>query len=353
MTQNPDGDPESDPERTTPAGEETAFVGGDTPTTTGPTVGSWPVDESEQDTERELPGDLIWQSMPLPAYEPPETRPIGYYLSLAAAVLVVIAAVGVVTVLTLNRPTRAVAGTPVATGPAIPTPDPTTTSRSSEPPPPSTQPTAVDELAQAQLSTLDRAMPPSSCSLPTFRPGDSEQEAFYEASEVCADTAWKTLLPDLADIGVVTVAGAATETPCGAVEPTAPATQCEGTVYLTPAHLRDAEGNDRYPGRYFGVVLREYAKAVQYRTGLTEDYERAKEDPDASEAELDQRLNAQATCLAGVTAGAMADQGSVDANIVSEIRARLTSVDAPRDAGTWYDKGFRSRTPADCNTWLP
>jgi predicted metalloprotease len=92
---------------------------------------------------------------------------------------------------------------------------------------------------------------------------------------------------------------------------------------------------------------------VQFRMGLVADYERAKEDPEASEAELDQRLNAQATCLAGVTAGAMANQGSVDANIVSEIRDRLTSVDAPRDAGSWYDKGFRSRTPADCNTWLP
>jgi predicted metalloprotease len=349
MTQDP-----NDPERTTPAGEETAFVGGDTPTTTGPTVGAWPYDESEQATERELPSDLVWHATPLPAAEPPpETRPIGYYLSLVAAVLVVIAVVGAVTVLTLNRPTRAVAGSPAAAGPAIPTPDTTTTSPSSEAPPPSTQPSALDELAEGQLSTLDQAMAPSTCSLPTFRPGDAEQETFYEASEVCADNAWATLLPDLDDIAVITVAGSATETPCGAVAPTDPARQCEGTVYLTPAHLRDSEGNDRYPGRYFGVVLREYAKAVQYRTGLTEDYERAKEDPDASEAELDQRLNAQATCLAGVTAGAMANQGSVDANIVSEIRARLTSVDAPRDAGSWYDKGFQSRTPARCNTWLP
>ena len=346
MTQEPEGDSE----RTTPASEETAFVGGDTPTTTGPTVGSWPVGESEQETERDLPGDLIWQSTPLPVYEPP-TRPVGYYLSLVAAVLVVIAVVGAATVLTLNRPTRAVAGTPVAAGPAIPTPDPTTPSPSSEPPP--TPSTALDELAEAPLSTLDQAMAPTACALPTFRPGDTEQETFYEASEVCADNAWATVLPDLDDIAVITVSGSATETPCGAVEPTDPALQCEGTVYMTPAHLRDAEGNDRYPGRYFGVVLREYAKAVQYRTGLTEDYERAKEDPEASEAELDQRLNAQATCLAGVTAGTMANQGSVDANIVSEIRARLTSVDAPRDAGSWYDKGFQSRIPARCNTWLP
>lgn len=352
MTQDPDSDPNSDPnsdpERTTPASEETAFVGGDTPTTTGPTVGGWPSD----DTERELPNDLVWHATPLPAYTPPrETRPLGYYLSLVVAVLVVIAVMGTLTMLTLSRPTRVVAGTPAAAGPAIPTADPTTTEQSSEPAPPSTQPSALDELAENELSTLGKAMAPYACTLPTFRPPDADQVAFYEASEVCAEAAWQTLLVDI-DISVETVVGTPAETPCGTVAPTDPATQCEGTVYLTPAHLRDSEGNDRYPGRYFGVFLREYAKGVQYRMGLVADYERAKEDPEASEVELDQRLNAQATCLAGVTAGAMAEQGSVDANIVDEIRARLTSVDAPRDAGTWYDKGFRSRTPARCNTWL-
>jgi len=359
MTQDPNGDAESDPDRTAPASEETAFVGGETPTTTGPTVGAWPYDESEQATERELPSDLVWHATPLPVAEQPpqEMRPLGYYLSLVAAVLVVIAVVGAVTVLTLNRPTRAVAGEPAAAGPAIPTPDPTTTEQSSEPPPPSTQPSALDELAENDLSTLDRAMAPYACSLPTFRPPDTDQEAFYMAAEMCLDAAWDTLYPDIgADetgITVVAVIGQPQPTICGDIAPTDPATTCGGVVYMTPAHLRDSEGNDRYPGRYLGVLLREYAEAVQDHHGIRDAYDEAKEDPEASEAELSQRLNAQATCLAGVTAGAMANQGSVDANIASEIRARLTSVDAPRDAGSWYDMGFQSRTPARCNTWLP
>lgn len=358
MTQDPNGDPERTTEVPGAAKEETVFVGGDTPTTTGPTVGAWPYDESAQETERDLPGDLIWQSTPLPTYEPPrETRPIGYYLSLAVAVLVVIAAVGALTVLTLNRPTRAVAGSPTATGPAVPTADPTTTEQSSEPPPPSTEPSALDELAENDLSTNDQAVAPHACSLPTFRPPDADQEAFYLAAEVCVDAVWNSLYPDIGaeDTGIVvtSVIGEPDETTCGAVAPTDPSTNCGTTVYMTPAHLRDAEGNDRYPGRYLGVLLREYAEAVQDSRGILDAYKEAKEDPEASEAELDQRLNAQATCLAGVTAGALADQGSVDANIVSEIRARLTTVDAPRDADSWYDKGFQSRTPSSCNTWLP
>jgi hypothetical protein len=120
---------------------------------------------------------------------------------------------------------------------------------------------------------------------------------------------------------------------------------------MTPAHLRDVEGLDRYPGKYLGVFLREYAEAVQYATGLTELYEKAKSSPDAP-GDLADRLAAQATCLAGVASGAMAGLGAVDNNITNEIRDRLTSTDAPPDAGTWVDKGFDSREPDSCNAWV-
>jgi len=46
---------------------------------------------------------------------------------------------------------------------------------------------------------------------------------------------------------------------------------------MTPAHLRDTERNGRYPGRYFGVFLREYARALQFTTGLTANGDGAEE----------------------------------------------------------------------------
>jgi predicted metalloprotease len=70
-----------------------------------------------------------------------------------------------------------------------------------------------------------------------------------------------------------------------------------------------------------------------------------------SAADLDIRVERQATCLAGIAAGAMSGRGAVDANITNEIRDRLSRVDAPPDARSWLDKGFQQRMPAACNTW--
>ena len=142
---------------------------------------------------------------------------------------------------------------------------------------------------------------------------------------------------------VVTVTAPVRTGSCGEITPDSPSTQCDGTVYMTPAHLRDTEQNGRYPGRYFGVFLREYARALQFTTGLAE----LAANGDGAE----ERLAQQATCMAGIASGAMANRGAVDANITGEIGDRLSSVDAPPDAKAWLDKGFQSRTLDACNTW--
>lgn len=354
MTQDSPGD---DPERTRFVEEPTVALGSDSPTTTGPTVAGWSLDDLMRE---QPPGPLVWHAEPHPSFDNTglrETRGAGYYVSLAVAVLVVLGLIGLLAFLSVNRPVTQVAGS--ATGLPIPElPSPTdSTPPTTQAPPSSTAPPAGDPLAELALHPLSSStatMAQLSCALPTFDPADAAQAAFYEASKVCADGAFGGLLTAVGipapPVSVVTVQGGPTDTPCGPVDPTSPATQCEGTVYMTPARLRDGEGLGRFPGKYFGVFLREYAAAVQYLTALTELVEKAKEDPDAS-GDLDERLAQQATCLAGIASGAMAGRGAVDANITNEIHERLTTIDAPPDAQTWLDKGFQSRQPASCNTW--
>ncbi len=361
-----------DPERTRRTGVDGPTVWMDQPSEPddGPTVSmpsspspaaagpadEWSLDDLMQPASS---GPAAWQPGPHPAFDDTglrESRGAGYYVSVSLAVLLVLATVAGLVVLTLNRPVTRVAGE--ASGPRIPDlPSPA----SSTPPQTSTPSSAVERpgdplagLAAHPLSTSTAAMAPLTCALPRFDPADAKQARFYQAAKVCADGAFGGLLTGAglpaADIRVVTVQGGPVDTPCGAVEPTAPATQCRGTVYMTPARLRDVEGLDRYPGKYFGVFLREYAEAVQFTTGLTDLYDEAKDSPGAP-ADLDDRLAAQATCLAGIASGAMAGRGAVDANITNEIRERLTTTDAPPDSENWLASGFRTRRPASCDTW--
>lgn len=314
---------------------------------TGPIIASWTFD------------DLL-QSAPAAPQEPtrpPAPRNPGFYVSLTVAVMLAIGLVAALVVLTVNRPVAQVAGE--ATGVHIPKlPPPTNSTPPETSVPSSTVPPAGDDplagLAGHPLSTSTATMAPFACSLPRFAPADAAQARFYRAAKVCADTGFGGLLPasGLAapTIPVVTVQNGPKDTPCGAVAPTDPATQCQGTVYMTPARLRDVEGLDRYPGKYFGVFLREYAEAVQYATGLTGLYETAKKSPGAP-GNLADRLAQQATCLAGIASGAMAGLGAVDSNITNEIRERLTTTDAPPDADTWLQKGSGTREPASCDAW--
>ena len=333
-----DREPDEDPD------EPTTAVGGQDVTTTGPTVGGWPLDVPE-------PGELIWQTdTPRPSDPPLPARAPAYYIALGAAVVLVVGLVAALAILTVVRPAREVAGTarPTQAVPEITPP-------SSASPPPGTEPSQpagpLAALAQHPLSTATTRMADSTCALPKFDLADDAQATFFDATARCAEAAWRGTLADTGLSGpvrLVTVVGEAKPTPCGEVTPTSPSTQCEDTVYMTPAHLRDTEQNGRYPGRYVGVFLREYAKALQYTTGLAELVGGV---TTGSAEDLDTRLAQQATCLAGVTSGALAGRGAVDTNITNEIRARLTTVDAPPDAGSWLDKGFAARQPAACNTW--
>ena len=333
--------------------DRTVALGADSPTTTGPTVASWSLDELMQPP----PGPLVWRTDPHPAFDNTglrETRSAAYYVSLTIAVMLVVVLIGVLAFLSVNRPVTSVAGS--ATG--LPIPELPSPTNSTPPAPPSSSgPPAADplgDLVRHPLSSSTATMAQLSCALPKFDPADAAQATFYEAAKVCADGGFGGLLPaaglPAVPVRVVTVQGGPADTPCGAVQTADPATQCQGTVYMTPAHLRDGEGLDRFPGKYFGVFLREYAKAVLFGAGVTELVEKVKEEPDVP-GDLDDRLARQATCLAGIASGAMAGLGSVDTNITNEIRERLTSVDAPSEADTWLTKGFQSRQPASCNTW--
>lgn len=311
--------------------EQTAETGRDEATTTGPTVGGWPSGHPEPPP----PGELIWR-----VDQPrPETRGPAYYVGLGATVVLVVGLLAVAAIMTVVRPERKVTGTalPEQTPPSISAP-------ASEPPPSSTS--EPGGPAEHPLSTSTARMPDVTCDLPRFDPADDGQAAFYAAAKKCADNAWRNELDEAGlrgGVKVVTVTSAE-QTSCGEITPTSPATHCEDTVYLTPAHLRDTERNGRYPGKYLGVLLREYAGALQHTTGLT-----ALPTVDSDEGRT--RLAQQATCLAGVVSGALAGRGAVDSNITGEIADRLSTVDAPPDAKSWLDKGFTERTPAACNTW--
>jgi hypothetical protein len=314
---------------------------------TGPIVATWAFDDLLQSAP------AVW---PEPKPPRPPARKPSFYVSLTVAVMLAVGLVAAVVVLAVRPPVTRTAGE--ATGVHIPNlPPPTHSTPPETSVPSSTAPQAdgpLAGLADHPLSTSTATMAPFACALPRFDPADAAQARFYQAAKVCADTGFGGLLPasglDAPAIEVVTVQKGPQDTPCGAVAPTDAATQCQGTVYMTPARLRDVEGLDRYPGKYFGVFLREYAEAVQYATGLTELYEKAKESPDAP-GDLADRLAAQATCLAGVASGAMAGLGAVDSNITNEIRERLTTTDAPLDADAWLQKGFSTREPDSCDTW--
>ena len=290
--------------------------------------------------------------------EPPaDGRGVG--LSTAIAVLLIVAVVGAVTVLAVRHPTRLVAGVPrpVQAVPQIPAP----TSVPSSPPPTSNRTTSAPAgdprtaLARHPLSTSTATLDTTVCALSRFDPSDDRQAKFFQEAKICADAVWSTALaaaglPTL-PIELVTVQGGPASTPCGPVNPTDRPTECRATVYMTPAYLRDVEHNGRFPGRYFGVFLREYAEATQEATGVTALHTAARDQPGASAADLDTRLAQQAICLAGAASGAMAGQGAVDNNITNEIRDRLSTVDAPADAAAWLAKGFQSRQLSACNTW--
>lgn len=326
------------------ADETTVAVGTDGPTTTGPTVGDWPFDQFEPPP----PGELIWQPDSPPAPTPQAARSPAYYVSLGAAVVLVVGLVALAAVVTVLRPGQEIAGRATGAVPQI--------TASSEVPPPTTATTQTPagplaELAAHPLSSSTTRMPDATCALPRFDPADAQQAAFYAAAKVCADAAWRPVLQAAgleATVTVVTLTAPAQTRTCGELTPTSPATQCDGIVYLTPAYLRDTEQNGRYPGRYLGVFLREYGRALQHTTGLDEVLTKV---DTGSAADLDTRVEQQATCLAGVAAGAMSGRGAVDANIVNEIRDRLSRTDAPPDARSWLDKGFQQRTPAACNSW--
>lgn len=330
--------------------DATESLSSDTPTTTGPTVASWPLDELMR--EPPVIGPLVWQA---PSYPVPGRQPV-YYVALTVAVMVVLGLVGGLVVLTVNPPASRVAGSPVDLNlPELPAPTHSTApgaTSSVSPPPPTGE--FYGELAAHPLSTATAEMPELTCSLPTFDPTDGGQSSFYEASKVCADGAFGGLLTAAGitsvDVPVVTVVAAA-ETPCGEVKPEDPARSCAGTVYMTPVRLRDGEANGRYPGRYLGVFLREYALAVLEGAGVGE-LARKAEEAGASADDVVLRLTQQGTCLAGIASRAMDGRGAVDGNITTEIRERLTDVDSPADAGIWLDKGFQSRQLSACNSWV-
>jgi hypothetical protein len=307
----------------------------ESPTTTGPTVASWPLDELLPPP----PIDLVWR--PETPGPPPAPRRPAYYVALGASVVLVVALIAATALVTVLRPTREVAGT-ASPGQAIPD----ITGSAPPPSPPTTATGLPDGPAAHPLSGSDARMVDATCALPRFDVADKQQAAFYAAAAACADDAWRGVLDEAGlegTVEVVTVTGPVRTGSCGEITPASPSTQCDGTVYMTPAHLRETERNGRYPGRYLGVFLREYARALQFTTGLAE--------LAATVDDADARLAQQATCLAGVTSGAMANRGAVDANITGEISDRLSSVDAPPDAKAMLEKGFRERTLSSCNTW--
>jgi len=334
--------PGSDPPETHPSQPETTTAG-------------WPLDALFPEPAPDV-GPAQWREPPQPAPPPAAHRP-AYYVSLTVAMMLVLGMIAGLVVLAANPPLSRVTGSPGA--PNIPRlPTPTTLPPTSTPPGPTSAPPpaapppggAYTELAMHPLSTATATMPDQTCALPRFDPADSAQASFYQAAKVCADNGFGELLaaaelPAVA-VELVTVQDGPERTPCGVVEPAAPAIQCAGTVYMTPAHLRDTEGNDRYPGRYFGVFLREYARGVLDAGGMGPLYEKA---PDSDDLNI--RAARQATCLAGIASGAMSGRGAVDANITDEIRARLSDLDAPPDAGSWLDRGFASRQLSACNSW--
>jgi hypothetical protein len=302
-----------------------------------------------------------------------ETPRAGFLVSGSAILLMVGGLVAVIAFFAMKGPVEAITGSarpgaavldPVATNTSEPptTSGPVTTTdvpaaTPSDDPSPTGKPDGLLALLAAHpLSSSPETMSNTVCSLHKFDPADDRQLAFFQEAKVCADAAWATVL-DAAGIpapgiDLVVVQGGPVATPCGPVNPADPATHCRSTVYMTPAHLRDVEGNGRYPGRYFGVFLRTYASAVQDVTGLTILYATARSQPNAPIADLDTRLAQQATCLAAVTAGAMSGQGAVDDNITKEIHDRLSNMDAPAEASGWLDKGYQTRSLASCNSWV-
>jgi hypothetical protein len=346
--------PLSQSDMTLPASaEQTQRVGGDAEAT------QW-IPPEQQQTEVWQPQDQSWEEQQRAVPPADELAPVGKHVLIALAVVLVVALLGVATYFTVRHNSSPPVAAPQPSSPQAPPvptftddPDTTTSSTTTTTTSDSADPRAA--LATAPLSSAAATMGSASCALPKFDLPDAKQAQFFQAAKVCADSAWGATLPSAdipaASVRLVVVQGAAADTPCGSIGPGDPSTQCQGTVYMTPAYLRDVQANGRYPGKYFGTFLREYGHALQDVSGLTAMYKDARSQPGANPDDLDRRYNDQAICLAGIASGAMSGKGAVDGNITNEIRERITTADAPADAATWLNKGFTTKQLSACNTW--
>lgn len=269
-----------------------------------------------------------------------------------------------------SSPSVATAAPTAPTTPVAPT---TTLPATTRPPttlpaaPQTTAPPIVDQAAVTQEALQNSwlyqvgPLPSAGC------PAASQVElgtvdglrAFYESVVGCLNTAWGQIDPELTPALLVVFSGPAPAESCGAGVEYSFYCPGDGTIYMYADEINqpwnDYAGDDFSHGitrlAATWVIGHEYGHHLQNVVGIFDAME-----PDWPGTELERRLELQASCLADVFMASQADAYPVSPEYWEWQQnwrgTRLANHGSPENHLIWVDRGYQSKDPGACNTWV-
>ena len=315
-----------------------------------------------------------------PPYVPPRRSNRGIVLALSATLFVVVLAiVTTLVVLAIDDESDSAATAPTATS------RPSTSKPRTTRPSPSLTATRLTRGAATTTGQLgapklgdnplfansESGLPGIRCAYPTWSTAPDDVERYFRQGIACLDQEWQPVLekaglPSTAPTLVVPRRGEQFDSPCGSSSDGAAAFYCStnDTIYMP----LDTIQLDRYPDQpviLLALLAHEYGHHVQSVSGVLEAAHQQRRDQgpktDAG-YETQRRTELGAECFGGMYVGAGVVAGTFDATqgsaAIEDNYGRGDDPGGPRSHGTnqnvglWFEKGYRSNSSQQCNTWL-
>lgn len=149
---------------------------------------------------------------------------------------------------------------------------------------------------------------------------------------------------------------------CGLVTRDFPAFYCSAdeTIYVRYDSDEDPDGYGRSAWGYWIVMTHEFGHHLQQRAGIFDEYTEQRATATEDElAALSRRLELQATCFSGAffqAAGPSIGFSDAQADEAMDFYRRSSqhagdTHGSAETAASWFDRGYRSRSLGDCDTW--